>query len=141
MTRIDRLVADAKGQHGVILRRQANTGGASAARLRRRVRGGSVDKIGVRTVASPLVDRTAFEDLYALMLDVGAPVWIAGPTATALYDVAGYVLRPPFHLLALRDRSVRRAGHVIHTTSRLDLIDRETWQGLAVTSPSRTIID
>jgi len=141
MTRIDRLAADAKGQHGIILRRQANAGGVSDATLRRRVQSGNLDKIGVRTFASPLADRTALADVCALMLDVGDPVWIAGPTAAAIYSIAGYVLRPPFHLLTLRDRSVRRAGHVIHTTTRLDLIDREACQGLAVTSPSRTLID
>ena len=82
-----------------------------------------------------------FEALRLLMRDVGDPVWAAGPTAGALDCFDGYILRPPFHLLLERGRSVHRVGHVIHTTKYLDPIDREEVLGVAVTAPARTIID
>ena len=64
------------------------------------------------------------DHLTAVMLDVGAPVWACGPTAAALEGFDHYILKPPFHLVVLRDRNVRRIGHVIHSTGELPLIDR-----------------
>jgi hypothetical protein len=53
----------------------------------------------------------------------------------------GYTLKPPFHLVVLRGRFVNRIGHVIHTTTSLELVDRTSIEGLAVTSATRTLID
>jgi very-short-patch-repair endonuclease len=50
-------------------------------------------------------------------------------------------LKPPFHLTTTRDRNLRRLGHVIHSTGNLPLIDRETLDGLPITSPTRTLVD
>ncbi|MEP7114817.1 MAG: hypothetical protein ABI862_16230 [Ilumatobacteraceae bacterium] len=79
--------------------------------------------------------------LAALIADIGGPCWLCGPTAGALHPFDGFRLAPPYHLLTLRDRNVRRIGVVIHTSDRLDLIDRETAGGFPVTSPARTLID
>jgi very-short-patch-repair endonuclease len=79
--------------------------------------------------------------LNELIADIGPPCWLHGPTAGALHPFDGIRLVSPFHVLTLRDRNVRRIGVVMHTTDRLDLIDRATVNGLPVTSPARTLID
>ena len=127
------------GQHGLFTRQQATAGGATRAMLRSRVHSGILDQVGTRTFTSPLVPRSALYDLRALMLDIGDPVWACGPTAAALERFDGFVLRAPFYLVVLRDRNVRRLGHVVRTTTSLPLIDRGLVQGIAVTSPSRTV--
>lgn len=76
-----------------------------------------------------------------LISDVGEPCWLSGPTAAALHPFEGLRLMPPYHLVTLRDRNVRRIGVAIHTSDHLDLIDRETVAGLPVTAPARTLID
>ncbi|MEP7047438.1 MAG: hypothetical protein ABI949_12190 [Ilumatobacteraceae bacterium] len=79
--------------------------------------------------------------LAALIRDVGQPCWLSGPTSGALLTFDGLRLAPPFHVVTPRDRNVRRIGVVIHTSAELDPIDRETVDGLPVTSPARTLID
>lgn len=79
--------------------------------------------------------------LAALIDDVGEPCWLCGPTAGALSRFEGFRLAPPYHVVTLRNRKVHRVGVVMHTTDHLDLIDRETADGLPVTAPARTLID
>jgi hypothetical protein len=142
MTTKDRRVAAiATGQRGNFTRRQANAGGISNATLRSRNQSGLLDKIGYHTFTSPLILPTALSTLHALMLDIGDPVWACGPTAAALHQFDGFALGPPFHLLTERHRQLHRPGHVVHTCMDLPAIDRETSVGLALTSPTRTLID
>lgn len=82
-----------------------------------------------------------FAALAALITDVGEPCWLSGPTAAALHPFDGLRLMPPYHLVTLRNRNIRRIGVAIHTSDHLDLIDRETAAGLPVTAPARTLID
>jgi hypothetical protein len=129
------------GQRGYLTRRQANAGGVSDAMLRSRTQSGLLDQHGVRTFASPLLPHTQLGALQALMLDIGGPVWAFGPTAGALHDYDDCPLVQPFHLVTERDRNVRRLGHVIHSVVELEPLDREQAYGLAVVSPTRTLID
>ena len=133
--------ASATGQHGFFTLRQATAAGVTRAVLRSRVQSGNLVKAGVRTYTTPLVRADPLGELVALMLDVGDDVWACGPTAAALHRFDGFALRPPFHLLTRRDRAVRRVGHHIHTTTDLGRIDQGTVGSIAVTTPSRTIID
>lgn len=82
-----------------------------------------------------------FFDLSRLLDDIGAPSWACGPTAAALRRFDGFVLRPPFHVLTLRDRNVRRLGHVIHTTEDLPVIDRGEVCGLPAVTATRALIE
>jgi hypothetical protein len=136
-----RLAAVATGQLGLLSRQQANAVGCSDAQLRNRVSSGSLVQVGVRTFRLPGAPTDEFAELTALMLDVGGDVWAAGPTAAALHGFDGYRLRPPFDLVVVRGRNVRRIGHRIHTTTTLDLIDRATVEGIRTTSAARTLID
>lgn len=113
----------------------------SARQLRSRVQSGSLDQTGVRTYRSALTPTSSLGDLTALLLDIGEPCWASGPTAAALHRFDGFELRRPFHVLTLRDRNVRRIGAVVHTTIDLPLIDRAEIDGLAVISPTRTLVD
>ena len=76
-----------------------------------------------------------------LVLDIGEPCWISGPTAAALWGFDGFRLSPPFHVTLLRDRKVSRANATVHTTDSMDLVDRSRVNGLPVMAASRTIVD
>jgi hypothetical protein len=75
------------------------------------------------------------------MLDIGGEVWASGPSAAALHGFDGYRLKAPFDVTILRGRDVKRVGHRIHTTARLDLIDRAVVDEVPVLSAARTLID
>lgn len=136
-----RLAALATGQLGAFSREQAHVAGMSDAQLRRRVESGILEPVGPNAFRSAFAPRSALADLAALVLDVGEPCWVAGPTAAALHGFDGFRLRPPFHLMLERGRNVRRLGVAIHTTTELPLIDRGHAQGLPVLSGARTVID
>lgn len=120
----------------------ANATGQRETSSRRFIAGAVVDgTLRSRVQSGNRTRSSAFKALESLMSDIGEPVWAVGPTAAALLRFDGFDLGPPFHLLLPRGRNVRRIGHVIHTTTDLDPIDRETRDGVAVTAPARTIID
>lgn len=136
-----RLVALASGQLGLFSREQANAIGITDRQLRSRVSSGTLIITGphsFRVAGSPI---TAESELFALMLDIGEPVFAAGATAAALHGFDGFELTGPFDLVVPRERNVRRLGHRVHSTSHLDLIDRARVGRFRCTSPARTLID
>lgn len=135
------MATTATGQHGAFTRRQAHDAGFTDAQLRSRVQSGSLDRPGVRTFRSPLTPRSHIGDLTALVLDIGQPCWISGPTAAALWGFDDFKLSRPFHVTLPRDRKVQRIGAVVHTTGSIGLLDRARVGQLPVTSATRTIID
>ena len=142
MTNINRrLRAVATGQLGLLSRQQAKGVGISDAQLRNRVSSGSLLRVGVDTFRFPEAPSGSAADLRALLFDVGGDAWVSGPTAAALHGFDGFRLAPPFHVTIESGRSVKRVGHHIHTTARLELIDRAEIDGMAVTSAARTLID
>jgi very-short-patch-repair endonuclease len=142
MTNISRrLTTVATGQLGLLSRRQANGVGVTNAQLRNRVSSGSLLQVGTDTFRLPGAPTTALADLRALILDIGGEVWASGPTAAALHGFDGYRLKPPFDVTILRGRDVKRAGHRVHTTASLALIDRAVVEGTTTLSGARTLID
>jgi hypothetical protein len=85
--------------------------------------------------------RADIEGLGALIEGAGVPCFASGPTAGALHRFDGFVLRAPFDVMVARTHNLRRAGHRVHTTLDLEQIDRANVCGVAVLSPTRTIID
>lgn len=79
--------------------------------------------------------------LDALMSSIGTPVYACRATAAALLGLDGFELRAPFHLVVDRGRNVARVQHFIHTTTRLERIDRAITGDIPLTSATRTIID
>lgn len=141
MTIDHRLRTVATGQLGAFTRQQAHAAGMTDRQLRRRVKSGFLDQIGPHTFRYPTTATGPLAELRALVLDIGEPCWVAGPTAAALHGFDGFELRRPLHLTTMRDRNVRRMGVVVHSTGVLPPIDRETVERLPVTSPARTIVD
>ena len=136
-----RFTAVATGQLGSFSRRQAHAAGISDRQLRGRVQSGFLEQIGAHAFRLIGAEHGMLGDLRAVTLDIGEPCWATGPTAAAIHAFDGFGLRRPFHVTVLRDRNVRRLGVVVHTTLYLPAIDRETHDGLPITSPTRTIID
>ena len=136
-----RLAAVAKGQLGSFSRRQAHAAGISDRQLRRRVQSGFLEQIGPHAFRLVGAEHGLLGEVHGLVYDIGEPCWISGPTAAALHGFDGYALRRPLHITVPRDRNVRRMGAVVHTTAYLLELDRETVDRIAVTSPTRTIID
>lgn len=141
MTTDRRITALATGQLGLVARRQANATGITDAQLRSRVESGTLLQIGPHTFRLPGSPATPLANLRALMLDLGGAVYASGATAGALHGFDGFDLRAPFDVTIPRRRDMRRIGHRIHTTTRLDLIDRAVARGVPVLSAARTVID
>ena len=142
MTNADRRnAAISTGQLGAFSRTQAADAGLSDRQLRSRVQSGTLTQTGPNSFRVAGAPNSVKSDLRALLLDVGDPVWVAGPTAAALHRFGGHALRRPFHLLMPDWRNVRRNGAVIHRSASIDLIDRAHAAGFAVTSGVRTVID
>lgn len=131
----------ATGQLGAFSRSQAHALGLTDHQLRSRVRSGFLEAIGPNAFRLPGTSSSPESRLVGLMLDVGDPVLVAGPTAAALYRLDGFELMEPFHLVIPRGRNVRRIGSVIHTAQHLPDRDRSVVRGIQTTRPTRTIVD
>jgi hypothetical protein len=136
-----RFATVATGQLGSFSRRQAHAAGISDRQLRRRVQSGFLDQIGPHAFRLVGAEHGLLGSLRGLLVDIGQPCWVAGPTAAAMHGFDGYILRRPLHVTVPRTRNVRRLGAVVHSTAHLPLLDCETIDEIAVTSPTRTIID
>lgn len=142
MTDADRrLAAIATGQLAGFSRRQAHDAGVSDRQLRRRVQSGVLIQTGPHSFRSAMAPSTPLVELHDRLLDIGGEVWATGPTAAALYGFDGYTLRRPFHVLVPRQRHLSRRDIRLHRSDRIELIDVGTVDGIAVTSPARTIIE
>lgn len=142
MTTPDQRIAKiATGQLAAFSRRQAHDAGISDRQLRRRVQSGILLQVGPHAFRSTMAPITPPTELRSLVLDVGAPAWITGPTASALHGFDGYVVRRPYHLLLPRDRHLTRDGVRVHRSGRIDPIDCCVIDGLPVTSAVRTLIE
>lgn len=142
MTNLNRRLASiADGQLGIVSRGQARAVGGSNGQLRRRVQSGVLDQTSTNTyrlIGAPTGVRA---ELKSLVLDIGGEVWASGRTAAALHGFDGFQLRAPFDVTIMRDRNVHRTGHRVHTTNRLELIDKAVVDGINVLGAVRTLVD
>ena len=136
-----RLATIAKGQLGVVSRRDAHAVGITDSQLRSRVSSGILDQYGPNSFRLAGVAPDAFADLRALVTDLAGEVFVSGRSAAALHGFDGYRLGPPFDVTIVRGRHLQRVGHRIHTTTELDLIDRCHVRGFRALSAARTLID
>jgi hypothetical protein len=136
-----RIAALSAGQLGAFSRAQATDAGLSNRQLRSRVRSGSLVQTGSNSFRVAGAPSSLRAQLGEVLLDVGPPVWVCGPTAAAFQGFAGFSFRRPFHLLLDAERNVRRNGVVIHRSEYIDPIDCEELDGVPITSPARTLID
>lgn len=141
MTPDDRLIELAKAQYGAVSRSQAHGVGLTDHQLRTRLRSRALEQVGPNAFRLPGSNTTAIARLAGVMLDVGEPVWAAGPTAAALARLDGFELREPFHVVITRDRRIRRVGTFIHQTQHLPPTDVTEVVGIPVVKVTRTLID
>lgn len=111
----------------------------------RRTRTSSRDQSGILLQPGPDTFAGAAADLEheleRLVLQVGGPVWVTGPTAAALHGFDGFELSRPFHLLAPRGRTFDHVDAIVQTSRQLGWCDLGVRDGLPVTRPTRTMID
>ncbi len=136
-----RIVAAATGQLGILSRQRAHDACITDQQLRSRVTSGFLRQIGPHTFVLAAAPPTTESELAALITDLRGQAFATGRTAAALHGFDGYRLRAPFDIVVLRDRNQRRIGHRIHTTTRLDLIDRALVNGIPVVGGARTMIE
>jgi predicted transcriptional regulator of viral defense system len=137
----DRSLLDlAARQHGCVSLDQARSSGLTLRQLARRVGSGRLERIGARVLRVGGSPPTWEQQLTAAVLDLGPTAVVSHRAAAALHGFDGFERRP---VEVTVPRSGRGAGQRwnVHTTRRLEAIDRVHVDGLPTTSASRTILD
>jgi len=93
-----------------------------------------------RGINPPILLRR-YEQVSEQLAGLGPTARCAQPTAAALIGFDGFTLKRPYHFVVERGTNRQRVGTYVHRTLYLPPIDCETVHGLAVTSPTRTLID
>jgi very-short-patch-repair endonuclease len=140
MTPDQRLAAVAAGQHGCATIEQALAAGLTRDQVYRRVRSGRFERLGhhvLRLAGAPV---TWEQQLMAGLLDLGGDSVVSHRAAAAVHGFDGFDPGPIEFLLG-RQRRGTGAGWQVHTTIRLERIDRVETNGFRCTSASRTIVD
>jgi very-short-patch-repair endonuclease len=99
------------------------------------------DTSGIRIGRNQRSSLDQLRSLEKLVHTTDGKCWVSGPTAAALHGFDGYTLRPPFHLVVTRGRSLYRVGHVTHRLRDLDRLDCSVVHDIPVLSPTRTLIE
>jgi very-short-patch-repair endonuclease/predicted transcriptional regulator of viral defense system len=135
-----RLHALAARQHGCVTVDQARAAGLSVSQIHRRLRDERFERLGhhvLRVAGSP---HSWEQQLMAALLDHGDGAVVSHHAAAALHAFDGFP-RQPVEVTMTRAARGRRAHWRLHTTRRLELIDRTEIDGFRSTTASRTIID
>jgi very-short-patch-repair endonuclease/predicted transcriptional regulator of viral defense system len=135
-----RLHALAARQHGCVTVDQARAAGLSVSQIHRRLRDERFERLGhhvLRVAGSP---HSWEQQLMAVLLDHGDGAVVSHHAAAALHAFDGFP-RQPVEVTMTRAARGRRAHWQLHTTRRLELIDRTEIDGFRTTTASRTIID
>jgi hypothetical protein len=135
------LVELAAEQHQVFARAQARDAGLSASALSRRIAAGRLVACGTSALHLPGVTLTYRGRLMAGLLDLGPEALVSGRAAAHLHSLDGFPEGPLEFLVPRRLRNRITAGAVTSTGSPLLRLDRATVDGLACTSPTRTIVE
>ena len=141
MSTADRSVVElAARQHGCVSLEQLRACGLSGDQIDRRVRNGRLVRLGARVFAVGGSPPTWEQQLMAGVLGLGPSAVVSHRAAAALHGFDGYD-RLPIELTLSRSGRGTGGPWTVHTTRRLELIDRVDVGGLPATSASRTIID
>ena len=126
-------------QLGLVTTDQAASLGISPSSLSRLVDRGELERVLPRVYRATVVPPT-------MQQQVSAAVLWAGPTAVVSYAAAGAIWRiegvtcDRVELWVPRERSLRSGRVVIHR-GEIAAVDRRVREGIAITSPARTLID
>jgi hypothetical protein len=135
------LVARAAEQHQVFSRAQAREAGLSASSLSRRVAAGRLIACGTSALHLPGVTLSYRGRLMVGLLDLGPKALVSGRAAAHLHSLDGFDAGPLEFLVPRRLRNRTTVGNVTSTGSRIVPLDRVVIDGLACTSPTRTVVE
>ena len=140
MTPDQRLAAIAAGQHGCATIEQALAAGLTRDQVYRRIRSGRLERLGHHVLRIAGAPATWEQALMAGLLDLGDGAVVSHRAAAALHGFDGFD-PGPVEFLQPRRRRGSGVGWKVHTTVRLELIDRVEVDGFRCTSASRTVVD
>jgi predicted transcriptional regulator of viral defense system len=129
----------AESQAGYFTRQQAAKVAVDSARLARQVAAGRLMRVAPGVYRLVWFPSSPHEDLMIAWLQTGPNSVISHDSALALYDLSD-ALANEVHVTVPRTASRRRPGIRLHT-QRLASAEVTRRNGMAVTSPARTIAD
>ena len=127
----------ARRQHGVITRAQLRALGFSEKAIRHRVANGRLHLLWPDVYAVGRPEGTREGVWIAAVLTCGEGAALSHDTAAALSRIREQ-RRGPIHVSVPRARDPRRRGIQVHRRREFDVV---THEGIAVTTPSQTVID
>jgi very-short-patch-repair endonuclease len=119
---------------------QALSAGLTPAQIRHRLQTGRFERLGVRVLRVTGSPRTWEQLLGAGLLDLGPDAVVSQRSAAALFGFDGFAAGPVEFTTPRRGRGLVDHWQV-HTTRRLDRVDRTSVGALACTTAARTIVD
>jgi very-short-patch-repair endonuclease len=134
------LFAIASRQHGCATVTQALACGLSLDQVDHQVRVGRLERVGKGVVRTAGSYRSWEQALMAGLLTLGPEALVSQRAAGALHRFDGFHVGPVEFLVPRRRRNLAAAWPV-HSTRKLDKIDRSTVGLFPCTSPARTIVD
>ena len=134
------LAAIARDQRGVFTLRQAEAVGFSARTIRDRVRRGTLERVHSGVYGFPGGEETWHRSVKAAVLSSSGLVAASHSTAAHMW---GMMSRRPdtIETVLRRHRRVQRPPFVVHESKDLLPMDVVDLDGIAVTTPVRTIVD
>jgi hypothetical protein len=139
-TPLEKTVALARRQHGVISVKQLRDNGISPRQIRTRMARGEWARVvhGVYRIGASQATWEA--QLQAHLLAAGSDAVASHRTAAVLHGLEGFHRATP-EISIPRHRSYRHPAVKVHRSNDLHLVSFETRDGLQVTSPVRTLLD
>jgi predicted transcriptional regulator of viral defense system len=129
----------AEAQAGYFTAKQAHEAGYSRERLSDLTTRDQFIRVQQGIYRLPHFPASRFEDLFIAQMRAGPNSVISHDSALAVYNLSD-VLPAEIHVIMPRTGSRRRAGIRLHTNNiKIDEITKR--EGLAITTPSRTIAD
>jgi len=113
----------------------------SASAVSRRIAAGKLVVCGTSALHLPGVTLTYRGRLMAGLLDLGPDALVSGRAAASLHGLDGFGEGPLEFLVPRAQRNRTTVGTVTSTGDVLSRLDRATIDGLAFTSPTRTVIE
>jgi very-short-patch-repair endonuclease len=139
---VDRTLAGiAAGQHGLVTRRQALAAGVGPGAIRDRLRRGALHREhrGVYLVGHPVRPPLARE--HGALLACGPRALVARRSAAAIWRLLEPRPADAVEVLVVGRRTRSRSGISVGHTADLTAAEVRRVDGVAVTSPARTIVD
>lgn len=130
----------AEQQHGVFTRRQVRDAGLSPSAISKRVSRGDLIAVGSATLRLAGHVPSWRGLLTAGLLELGPTALVSGAAAAQLHELDGFDGDEVEFLVPRNLRGRKTVGRV-RTTDEISRADRVIFDGLATTSPTRTVVE